>query len=194
MKKYLAFDCEMGGLDLSNSLLTAYFRVVDDKFELVDELYLRLKYDQYVVTAEGMAVNKIDLASHHKVAEYKATAGQKFRQFLKLWTDDGANRLTPVGHNAFGDLRFIYQYLFNKTAFDVFVDYHLLDTSVISQYLMTCGVIPEMSASLESLSSYFGIEVEGTLHDAKTDTLLTVEVLKKQLSLGLSNVVCGGAL
>jgi DNA polymerase III epsilon subunit-like protein len=184
-KRYIAFDCEMGGLDLSNSLLTAYFAVTNEKFEMIDELYIRLKYDQYVVTAEGMAVNRIDLPSHDAVAEYKSTAGQKFRQFLMLWSNNGANKLTPVGHNAFGDLRFIYQYLLGKPTFDQFCDYHLLDTSVIYQYLQACNILSKGSASLENLAKYFEIEPVGALHDARTDALLTIEILKRFIGFRL---------
>jgi hypothetical protein len=180
---YLTLDIETGGNDLSTSLLTAYFGVVTltPTLELVDELYLQLKHDEYVVTAQGLAVNKIDLISHHKEAEYKATAGQKLRTFLQKHSQNGADKLIPVGHGLASDLTHIYKGLLSRENWEQFVSYRRLDTGTIAQFLRLLGKIPAtVSGSLESLLDYYDIEIDVPLHHARTDALATAAVLYHQ--------------
>ena len=64
---------------------------------------------------------------------------------------------------------------------ETFVSYRKLDTQAVCQFLKSCNRFPDdVSGSLESIAKYFNIPIdENDLHDAKVDTLLTVEVFKK---------------
>jgi DNA polymerase III epsilon subunit-like protein len=54
-----------------------------------------------------------------------------------------------------------------------------LDTGVIVQFLKLTGKVSrDLGGSLKELADYFGVQIH-TLHTAKDDTLLTIEILKK---------------
>lgn len=63
MNKYLALDCEMGGLGLDTSLLSVGLVVADENFKVVSTKEFLVKPDDgiYRVTGTGLGVNKIDL-------------------------------------------------------------------------------------------------------------------------------------
>jgi DNA polymerase III epsilon subunit-like protein len=84
MSKYLALDCETGGLE-GTSLLSLYCGVYDESFTLLDELelFLRPKDHIYHVTAEGLGINKIDLVEHEKKAIPYAEGGTLLYDFIE---------------------------------------------------------------------------------------------------------------
>lgn len=84
MSKYLALDCETGGLE-GTSLLSLYCGVYDESFNLLNELelFLRPKDHIYYVTAEGLGINKIDLVEHEKKAIPYAEGGTLLYNFLR---------------------------------------------------------------------------------------------------------------
>ena len=182
----------MGGTTLDYSLLTSYFLILDKDLNPIDELYLYLRPDDgvYKVCGQAMNVNRIDLKVHDTKAITYKEAGTKLYQFLKKNASVGhsilpgvnkIDRLIPVGHGIYGDISFITHFLMKQETWETFVSYRKLDTQAVCQFLKACGKFPdEVSGSLESIGKYFGIALnENELHDAKTDTLLTVEVFKK---------------
>jgi len=191
---YIALDCEMGGVDLKYSLLTAYFMIYDDDWTPCRELYLRLKPDDgdYIVCAEALNVNKIDLVKHDKIAIPYHEGRSQFGNWLRrYYGEPGKDKLRALGHNVNGDIRFVWDKIYARKKWENYVSYRQLDTATICQYLKDCGKLPKkvdgtegVSGSLISLVKYFGIpHDENTLHDAKVDTLLTVEVYKRLLTL-----------
>jgi hypothetical protein len=186
MNRFLALDCECGGLGTDKSLLTAYFEVLNYKMEYLDSLHIKLKHDSYVLTAQGMAINKIDIVLHDRYAEYKTTAGQKLYKFLSKYSEEGHTKLIPVGHGVFRDLWWIWEQLLGRKTFEQYVSYRKLDTAVIAQFLKVQGKLPEsVSGSLISLASYYDIPLlhteEDNFHNEIYDTKATIEVLKAQL-------------
>lgn len=180
--KLIVTDEEMGGLSLDHSLLEAYFGVYDSMFRPLGDLDIRIKHDPYILSAQGMSVNRIDIVAHDLIAEYKTTAGKKLYEFLKLHSDNGTNKLTVVGHGVHGDMQFIFKQLLNMETFEQFTSYRYIDTSVINTYLQLQGIVPQsVSGSLSSLAEYYNIPIEGQLHSAKTDAILTIKVLQRQL-------------
>ncbi len=178
---YIALDCETGGIGLDKSLLTFYFQILNKDFKPVDELYLFLKPNDgiYRITCESMIINKIDLVEHDKIAITYKQAGSQLYNFLKINYAGKDNRYIPVGHGMSGDLQQIWDKLISRDTWETFVSYRRLDTSVVCQFLRTCGIFPDtISGSLESLIDYFKLP-KGSLHDAKYDTLQTVEILKR---------------
>ncbi len=183
---YIALDGEMGGIGNVYSLLTMYFQVVDDKFNRLDELYLYLKPNDgnYVVCGEAMGVNRIDIFSHdYKAITYKE-GGTALYEFLKKNSTNGSIKLVPIGHGCSGDFDQIFDKLMARKTWETFVSYRRIDTSIVLQFLKLCGSISQdVSGSLESLVTHFGITQEGQLHDAKTDVLATIEVLKRLVDI-----------
>ncbi len=183
--RYIALDVETGGIGLDKSLLTAYFAVLDSNLNTLDSLDLNIKSEAYVVTAEALSINKIDLIEHDRIATPKSTAGQLLLGFLKRNSDEGKNKLIPVGHGVSFDLTFIWEHLLGRKTFEAYTSYRKLDTAVIAQFLKLTGHVSEgVSGSLTSLAEYYEIFKEGDIqmfHTAKYDTRVTVEILKKQL-------------
>ena len=181
---YLFLDNEMGGLERDKySLLTVYLMATDDQFNVIGDLYLYLKPDDgiYKVCGEAMNVNRIDLKVHDtKAITYKEGA-TKLYLWLKGLTEDGKNKLTPVGHGVYGDVEWIIYHLLSRGSWEHYTSYRKLDTQAVCQFLKACGKFPEsVSGSLTSIAKYFNIPVdENAVHDAKYDTELTYKVFLK---------------
>jgi len=186
MIKYLHLDCEMGGRDLKYSLLTAAFIVTDDQFKVLGSVYLKVKPDDgdYIVSGQGMLVNKINLQEHDRVALPYKQAKPLLYDFLKA---HGAGcRLTPVGHGVKGDIQHILDKLISEGSWEQFCTYHYIDTSVVLQFLRACGKMPQdTDGSVQALAKYFGCNIlPEKLHDALYDAELTSLVYKHMVNLG----------
>lgn len=180
--KYLALDTETGGFE-GTSLLTAYFMVLDENFDELDNLYLELKPDddKYVVTAQALEVNKIDLKLHDKRAMSYKQAATKLYSFLNGNSIMGSTKLIPVGHNVVFDILKIQEFLMSKATWNKFVSYRTLDTGTITRACIAAGLIPSsVSGSLSSVAEYFNINTSAA-HTADGDVLMTVQVLQQLL-------------
>ena len=156
MEKYIAFDCETGGLDpLANSLLTVYFVVFDSTFKVLGDLDLKIKPDKggnYNVTAEALGINKIDLVKHDAEATTLTTAKAELYTFLQKFNEDGKTKLIPVGHNIAFDESFVLNNLISRGVWHKFVSYRKLDTGTILQFLKMVGKVPtHVTGSLSSI-------------------------------------------
>ena len=180
-------DCEMGGRELKYSLLTAYFRATDANFKLIGDFYLEVKPDDgiYIVSGQGMAVNKIDLVEHDKVAfPYKMAKNLLYNCLMKMGKEAGC-RLTPVGHGVKGDIEHILAHLISPGSWEQFCTYHYIDTSVILQFLRACGKMDEdCDGSVTDLAKHFGVIVKGEDHDCRVDTMKTLGIFQKFVELG----------
>lgn len=182
--KYISLDLEAGGTELKHSLLSAYFVILEEDLQTIcGELDLKIKPDDgnYIVRAEGLGVNGINLVEHNKDAVTESKAGTLLYEFLNKHVPNGTIKLTPVGHGIEHDILFIKEHLTKN--FNKFVSYRYLDTGCIIQFLkLTEQVSRDLGGSLEELAKYFEIPIH-TLHSAKDDTLLTLEILKKMRDL-----------
>lgn len=183
MNTYIALDTETGGVTPETSLLTAYLAVLDDAFHIVDEIDLKLKPEDgnYVVTAQALSINKINLVEHDKVAMPYSKAKTPLYQFLEK--NHQGEKLIPLGHGVHFDVVRVRS-LISQGSWENFVSYRMLDTSIAARFLIAAGVLPKnLSGSLGSIVSHFGIKSKGDLHDARVDTLQTVSVLQELLNL-----------
>jgi DNA polymerase III epsilon subunit-like protein len=186
---YIAMDTETGGIDPKKaSLLTAYFAILDENFNAIAELDLKIKNDKnevYQVTGEALKINGINLAEHHANNRNctKGLAAIQLSDLITKYSEFGKELLTPIGHNLAFDVGFVNEHLVPKDLWDRSVSYRVLDTAVIANFLKIKGVIPkETSGSLSGLAKFFGINTEaGALHSAKFDTIVTVSLLEKML-------------
>jgi len=185
MTRYVAIDNETGGIEEVTSLLTSYLGVFDENFKLIDELYLYTKPNDgnYVVTAEGLRINRINLVEHEKVAITYKEAGTKLYEFLRKNSMDGKIFLAPVGHNVGFDIAGLQLNLLGRKTWNRFVSYRLNDTGCSVGDLIHAGIIPNtVKGSLGSCLEYFDLLKEfpkETLHDAKVDALASLAVYQK---------------
>jgi hypothetical protein len=196
--KYLSLDCEMGGRDLKYSLLTAAFVVYDKDFNELDSLYLAVKPDDgdYIVNGGALAVNKINLAEHDKIAiPYKEAKPFLYNFLAKQveWHPGGKSvvkpehieRLVPLGHGVKGDIDHVFK-LISRGSWEQFCTYHYIDTSVVLQFLKATGVIYDwVEGSIEKLSFHLGVcaQTAHGFHHALEDAKVTAKVYQKMLEL-----------
>ena len=185
MRQFITIDNETGGIEKDKSLLTVYAGVFDVNFKFVDELYLYLKPpdDAYIVTAEALRINRINLIEHQtKAVPYKEGA-TKLYDFIKKHSEDGKNRLVPVGQNVTFDIDHIHDKLILKKNWDKFCSYRIRDTGILAGSMQDAGMIDEaVSGGLYTLLDYFGVPyVKEELHDARVDALKTLELYQKMI-------------
>ncbi len=190
---YLHLDCEMGGRELKYSLLTAYFMVTNENMEVLGDLYLQVKPDDgdYIVSGQGMTVNKINLQEHDKIAIPYKQAKPLLFDFLKRMAKGG--HLVSVGHGVKGDIEHVIDKLISRGSWEQHCSYHFIDTSVVLQFLRACGKMPmDTDGSVSAMADYFGVRYSGAykgeLHDARVDTQLTAAVFQKMIELGKQNL------
>ena len=189
---YLFIDTETGGFKATeHSLLTLSAIVTDKHFNIMPVptqtadpdaipgcLYLRLKSDQYSVTPQAMAVNKIDLVKHAQIATEPNEARQQFVNFITAGIRaTGVRKLIPAGHNVKFDMRFIWHHMLAEDPWGMYCTYPEFDTAAIARYLNSAGKISG-GCSLSVLRERFGIHTGGA-HDAEVDNLATIELAKK---------------
>lgn len=181
-KWLIAMDTETGGIPDEVSILTAYFalcKLENNILTIEDELDLKIKPDNrvYRITAESLEINKINLVNHEKNAIFEKAAGQLLYKKLSEWYGIAKDKLIPLGHNIGFDIRKITTTLLTKGNWDNFVSYRTLDTCTIAQFFRLSGKLPDgLSCSVVNLSEFFQISVDGAAHEAKYDTLVTIEI------------------
>ncbi len=184
MWRFLAFDCETGGLENDRSLLTAYFIAYDENFQMLGELDLKIKPDDggaYIVNAQGLGINKIDLVEHDKVAIPLKQAKRALYDFLAKHKPEGKGKFIPVGQNTHFDIDYLQQHMLSKKVWDNFVSYHAIDTAGLAVVMKLLGMIPRSEkTNLSNLAEIFGTPLVNA-HDAKADTVATVKVFRAML-------------
>jgi len=183
MDRYIAFDCETGGLTDNCSLLTAYFVILEsDLTTVVAELDLKVKPNAnqpYVVTDEALAINGINLIEHSKVAMTMGQAATEFYNFLMANNPNGKGKFIPVGQNIAFDEMFLKGKLLSEANWNKLISYRRLDTGVIAQFMkMTGHMDKDVSGSLGSIASFLGIP-HPNAHNAKADVVTAVKVLRR---------------
>lgn len=185
-KRYIAFDCETGGLKPECSLLTTYLVVLDeDMTTVLGDLDLRIKPDAnapYVVTSESISINKIDLIKHDKDAITETEAGQRLYKFLDMHSDSGSMKMVPIGHNVFFDETCLQAHLISNHNWNKFVSYRRLDTGTVAEFMRAANMIPDdVRGGLGYLCEHFGVSLGAEAHTAKGDTVATVKLLRKMM-------------
>lgn len=178
---FLSIDTETGGIGLDKSLLTAYLLVFDDQFNEIAELDLILKPNDgiYTLSAEGMGINKINIVENDAKAITYKQAGTTIYDFLKKYSNQGADKLVCVGQGVKFDVLQITDKLVSEETFNQFCKYRVLDTGTICIFYQMLGILPkDLEGSLKSLSEYYGINVEGELHTARADARIAMPLLK----------------
>jgi len=196
---YVALDCETGGLSADTAdLLTCYISVVDENFKVQEELDLKLKPDGGRLPqadAGALKVNGINLHEHLANPETIAYSEAKpkiiamLRKFLKK--NGRYSNLRPMGYNLPFDIKFVQTYLLSFEEWDSIINYNQIDPKVVVNFLKDCGWLPPDLGTLVSVVKHFQIPM-GTAHNAKVDTLATVEVYKKLIELMASKKNSGG--
>lgn len=185
MSIYILTDVETGGLDENkHSLLSVYAMAVDSNLNKLNDISLFVKPDDglYHLDAEAMAVNNINIVEHNKKAKKESEIVNHFINFLNTYY--GGEKFVFCGHNCDLDKRFLKK-LFQKqnTNWNSWFSIRNLDTGSIAQFLRLTGDLPkDHSCSLKDLTKTYNVPYINA-HEAKADVEMTLEVLKKMLSI-----------
>ena len=186
---FMPFDSETGGLNENKAdLLTWYGAIMTEDYQILDELYLKLKPDDRLPIAEAGAlkVNGINLADHLADPETVTySEGQKrleamIRKHLKR--NGRFSNITPMGYNCPFDVRWTQKHLFPQEIWESLLHYKTHDVMAIVDALKKYGIFPKTLGSLGTVVEYLGIPTRNA-HNAKEDTLMTVDVDKKLAEL-----------
>jgi DNA polymerase III epsilon subunit-like protein len=198
MQYYAAFDTETGGLNPDKAdILTFYMAILDEDFKLVDEIDLKLKPDGRLPNADAGAlrVNGINIQKHLEdpntitYAEGKERILTMLRKYLKK--NGRYSNIRPLGQNVQFDLDFTWKHLIDRDTWDSIVHYAKIDTKLAVDFLKDAGWFPKELGSLGTVVKFLQIP-ERAAHNAKEDTLMTVDVYKKLLEIMKSKKEGGG--
>ncbi len=187
--KLLGIDTETGGLTEFVSLLTVGLVVYDHNFNELDSMELLVKPEdgEYVVQAEALAVNGINLIEHDKVAKTKKEFKTPLFEFLKKHSNDGKDKLIPFGWNVEFDIKRIAndnhpEAIMSKKAWLKNVSYRCIDGAGLFMAEKLKGNIPlDQKGSLGKVINYYGLEFPGEAHTALADVRASAMVIKKIL-------------
>lgn len=193
--RYIALDCETGGLDPSkHAMLTLYMAAVTKDLIVADEIYLKIRPESPsdMVEAEALKVNGLDMRSHLEDPETlsRLDAAKVVYRFLSTHSSP-KNKPLPLGHNVDFDLNFIYAQIMPRQSLEKLLHYHKMDTMAAVNLLKEVGMLPPELGRLTSLVKHFGIK-ERTAHNAKEDTLATIDVFAKMTDM-LKNMSSAGS-
>jgi DNA polymerase III epsilon subunit-like protein len=178
---YIAFDTETTGLSHDSQVLTVYFIILDNLFNKIDDLYLSIKYSTYHVSSAALLCNKINLVDHTNLSISIEDANISLENFLvKNKLDD---TFIPIGHNVDFDIKMIKKELISNNNYISYFKDKTIDTLSIARTLKKQHKLKSKSLSLSNLCIYLNIELlpsdnDDGFHDAKYDTLMTVELYK----------------
>lgn len=190
--KFILLDGEYGGVRSKGSVSHDYsilelaFTVTDVNLKKIESLNLKIKPDdgKYIVSAEGLAANKINLVTHDKQAVSFGKAKELLYNFIKKNSNDGANKLIPLGKGISGDIRYLFdQKIINEHNWRNFCSDQVIDFGSIIMLLKVLNLYPQtvkkstgkMSNSLEALAQNLGVDTVA-LHAAAGDVDLYLKV------------------
>lgn len=186
--RYICLDLEHGGAPGTSLLQYAAIVLDRDLRELPgSQIDILVKPDsgQYLVEAAALAVNRIDLVEHDKVALSQSHACQRIVQHWRAWSQNGLQKLIPVGQGVVRDLLFLSQgKIISEAVWTQYVSYRGLDTGVLSRALQLAGVIPPyQSTSLVDMCRGMGLIVDDDArwHDALFDVRASAELVRWQI-------------
>ena len=189
-KFFMAFDTETGSLNPEDAdLLTFYAAIVDEDFKLLEEISLKLKPDNGklpIAEAKALSVNKIDIKSHLEdpetitYSEAKIKIVSMLRKYSKK--TGRVNNLRPLGYNVPFDIRWVQHHLIPRQDWENLFHYKHVDVMQNIDFLKDSGWFPQDVGSLTSVVDYLQIP-KRSAHNAREDTLMTIEVHKKILEI-----------
>lgn len=185
---YLWFDCETGGTDeKAHSLLTAYFAILDENFNMLDELDLKLKPSSGVIVndPEAAKITGIDTAEHLADPEtitYEQGKDKLLKMLDKHKIKGKRKHYRPSGQNIGFDINFVLAQMVDKEDWSKLVHHRPIDTLSIITVLQDVGILPKDLGPLGGLVEYFNIPM-GNAHNAKEDIRMTVDVYKALIAL-----------
>lgn len=188
---YLPFDSETGGLNENEAdLLTVYCAIMDEDYKILEDLYLKLKPNGGrlpVAQAQALAVNKINLQAHladPETISYEEGHDKVMAMVKRHLKKNGRfSNISPFGYNVPFDKRWLQKHLIPQNEWESTFHYKDVDVMQAVDQLKRWGWFPKTLGSLNTVVEYLGLPKRDA-HNAKEDTLMTIDVDKKLMALG----------
>lgn len=175
-KKYFSIDTETGGLSSSNhDVLSIGYVVTDKDLCTIEKGEILIKGRLRRVTKDALAINKIDIKEHNKIACTRKKAIKKLQEVISRHWEN--NRPTLIGQNVPFDVRFL-RALFESEGQEFSPDYTSIDLKVLWQTLIALGRVNTPDAKLDTILDYLKMGTTGQRHSALVDAENVIEVLK----------------
>jgi exonuclease I len=184
---YLAFDTETGGLSPEDAdLLTGYFAILDEEYNIVEELNLKFKPNNGrlpIAEAQALKINGIDIKAHladPETISYDDGKEKLINMLQKYYEKKGKNsNIRPMGYNILGfDIAWVQKYLMTHSEWNHLLHYKSVDTMQAVDFLKRMGWFPPELGSLNTVVEYLNLP-KLPAHDARNDVLMTISVEKK---------------
>lgn len=195
----MPFDSETGGLDENKAdMLTWYGAIMTEDYQILDELYLKLKPDGGrlpIAEAGALKVNGINVQKHMEdpetitYSEGKVKIEAMIRKHLKK--NGRFSNITPMGYNVPFDLRWTQKHLFSQELWLATLHYKIWDVMQDVDFLKRAGWFPKELGSLTTVVDFLSIPKRAA-HNAKEDTLMTIDVAKKVMEIMKAKRDAGG--
>jgi len=183
---YMPFDSETGGFNPKTAdLLTLYVAIADEEFKILDEVYLKLKPDGGrlpIAEAQALKVNGIDIQAHLSDPETITYSEAKVKviTLLKkhLKKTGRFSNIRPLGYNVPFDVKWVQEHILPADEWESILHYKNVDVMERVDFLKEVEWFPKDLGSLGSVVDYLQLPKRAA-HNAKEDTLMTVDVYKK---------------
>lgn len=183
---YMPFDSETGGVNENTAdMLTLYTAIMDDEYKILDELYMKLKPDGGrlpIAEAQALAVNGIDLKAHLEDPEtitYSEAKDKLVTMIKKHLVKKGRfSNISPYGYNVPFDKRWTQKHVLSQNEWEAMLHYKDVDVMQNVDMLKRAGWFPRDLGSLNTVVDFLGLPKRNA-HNAKEDTLMTIDVDKK---------------
>jgi len=181
--KTLVIDTETTGLSPRfNKTLTVGMLLIDvekDFLEIIDSNHVFVRHENYNANPYALAVNKINLNEHHKIAIPPVIACERINSFVEK------NELleTPIlGHNVNFDRGFLNVLFREANVKAKFFD-EFIDTMQIWKHLKSKNTaLWGLRNNLGTLADFFRVDYSRS-HDALMDCHITARVYSKMLKM-----------
>jgi DNA polymerase III epsilon subunit-like protein len=185
----LMFDTETGGLNEDTSdVLTWYGAIVNEELQVIDEINLKLKPDGRlpIVEAGALKVNGINIQQHMldpETVTYSEGKSKLITLIKKHLKRNGRySNVIASGYNVPFDLKFTHKHLIPQEEWLGLIHYKTCDVMAHVDFLKMVGWFPKELGSLGTVVEFLGIPKRNA-HNAKEDTLMTLDVHKKLIEL-----------
>jgi DNA polymerase III epsilon subunit-like protein len=179
-------DVETGGLDPQVHSLLEVGLVAYENGDVWHEDKFYIKHDEYVVTADALRVNGLDLRAIHEAGITKETAVRRIENLVRFIKPSEPPVL--VGHNVDFDRRFLMALFAGEgKSLDDVINHRTMDTAGTIRFLKEAGLLPhDFPGSLHKAARALGYEPQGE-HTAMGDIRTTIFVFEQ-----LMKIVKGG--
>ncbi len=190
---YVLIDLETTGFNKDKHQILEVGMLILKDMEVVEELEVKIKHKEYVITPGAMEVNGINILEHDKEAIDPKAACEKILDFLRNYTDSEyvdkkvkSIGLIPVGQNVDFDLGFLEQLFLSAYKIKDYRDcisYRKLDIMQLALIKSLEGKLDLEKQDLDTILKTLNIEINHSRHRALADCYMEHEALVKLLSL-----------